>query len=209
MIGFVVAGGRSARMGRDKADLPWGSATLLDHALARLREVCREVRVLCGPAPRYADRGVPIVLDAPRGAGPLAALVAALAGLAPDELGLFLAVDLPLVPISLLRALSEAATGHDVVVPVTAPGPHPLCAAYRAACLEPARRRLAAGELRMTSFWPDVRVRTLDETALSAHGEPDEILRNVNTPADYGMATGTSMSADPRRHQPSRFEQKK
>ena len=60
-VGYVVAGGRSVRMGRDKALLPWENGTLLDHAIARLRAVCDEVRILSGPASRTrsATTGTP------------------------------------------------------------------------------------------------------------------------------------------------------
>ena len=49
-VGFVVAGGRSLRMGRDKALLPWAGSTLLDDAIARMRLACPDVRILCGPS---------------------------------------------------------------------------------------------------------------------------------------------------------------
>ena len=75
-VGFAVAGGKSARMGRDKALLPWRGTTLLDHALDRLRRTCPEVRILCGPEPRYGDRGVPVVLDAIPDGGRLVTLEA-------------------------------------------------------------------------------------------------------------------------------------
>ena len=64
IVGFVVAGGQSRRMGRDKALLPWNGGTLLDHAVTRLRAVCRDVRVLSGADRRYADRGLPVDVDA-------------------------------------------------------------------------------------------------------------------------------------------------
>lgn len=184
-IGFVVAGGLSTRMGRDKALLPWDGATLLDHALARLGAVCAEVRILCGPAPRYQDRGRPLVLDAAPGTGPLGALAAALTS-ASGHAALLLGVDLPLVTVPLLAALLAA--DGDAVVPVGPRGPEPLCALYRAACLGPVRRRLAASDLKMTSFWPDVRVRRLEGAALAALGDPQRLFRNVNAPADYEAA---------------------
>jgi molybdopterin-guanine dinucleotide biosynthesis protein A len=184
-VGFVVAGGLSTRMGRDKALLPWGGATLLDHALARLAAVCADVRILCGPAPRYQDRGRRLVLDAAPGTGPLGALAAALSGTA-GEAALLLGVDLPFVTVPLLAAL-EAAEG-DAVVPVGPRGPEPLCALYRAPCLAPVRARLAAGDLKMTAFWPDVRVRALEGGALAAFGDPERLFRNVNAPGDYDAA---------------------
>ncbi|HET8646277.1 MAG TPA: molybdenum cofactor guanylyltransferase, partial [Vicinamibacteria bacterium] len=181
------AGGRSRRMGRDKALLPWGPATLLDHALARLREACGEVAILCGPQPRYAERGVPILTDVVAGAGPLAGLVTALEADASD-LALLLAVDVPFAPVSLLRYLLQRCQGADAAVPFTGGRPHPLCAVYRRTCLDAARRRLAAGDLKMTAFWPDVRVVEVREPELSPFGDPDVLLRNLNTLKDYEAA---------------------
>ena len=185
-VGYVVAGGRSTRMGRDKALLAWDGATLLDHAITRLAAVCGDVRILCGPRERYADRGRPLVLDASDG-GPLAALSAAL-----DDAGgadaLCLGVDLPRVTPALLAALAALDGNADAVVPVTPRGPEPLCALYRASCGDAIARRLAAGDFKMTSFWPDVRVRTLEGDALAAFGDPAELFANVNAPDDYARA---------------------
>jgi molybdopterin-guanine dinucleotide biosynthesis protein A len=97
-------------------------------------------------------------------------------------------VDLPFVPEVLLARLLEGLGEADAVVPVTADGPHPLCAAYAGACVAPIRRRLDAGERKMTAFWPDVRVRELKASELSAFGEPAALLFNLNTPEDYADA---------------------
>ena len=175
-----MAGGRSRRMGRDKALVPWGGATLLDHALHRLRRVCGRAFILCGPDRRYEQRGIPVLVDETPDAGPLAGLVAGLAQLA-DEPGLFLAVDLPEVPVALLADLLDRAEGTDAVVPLSDRGPEPLCAVYRKTCLAPARRRLAAADYKMTSFWPDVRVAQVSPGDLRRFGTPDTLFRNVNT----------------------------
>jgi molybdopterin-guanine dinucleotide biosynthesis protein A len=186
-VGFVVAGGLSTRMGRDKALLPWQGSTLLDHAIARLAAVCSDVRILCGSAPRYEDRGRRVVVDAIPDGGPLAGVAAGLES-AGDAPGLYLGVDLPLVTVALLAALLEMEDA-DAAVPVTPGGPEPLCAVYRPGCRAAVRARLAAGDRKMTSFWPDVRVRTLEGSALAAFGDPRRIFRNVNAPADYrGLA---------------------
>ena len=188
LTGYVVAGGRSTRMGRDKALLPWGGATLLDHAIARVSRVCGEVAILCGPRARYGDRGRRLVLDAAEG-GPLAGLAAALDDAAGAD-ALCLAVDLPNATVELLAALAALDPAADAVVPVTARGPEPLCALYRAACRGPVARRLARGELKMTSFWPDVRVRALEGAALAAFGDPERLFANVNAPGDYRPEKG-------------------
>ncbi|HVR72471.1 MAG TPA: molybdenum cofactor guanylyltransferase [Vicinamibacteria bacterium] len=181
--GFVLAGGRSRRMGRDKALLPWAGTTLLDLAIARLRGCCREVVILCGPEPRYADRGVPIALDVPPGAGPLGAVMTGLSRLGGGP-GVFLAVDLPNVPAGLLGHLVALVPGYDAAVPVPVQGPEPLCAVYTAACLGPIEDRIAAGELKMTSFWPSIRVREIPEGELARFGDPATLFRNLNDPSD-------------------------
>jgi molybdopterin-guanine dinucleotide biosynthesis protein A len=186
VVGFVVAGGRSHRMGRDKALLPWGDTDLLDHALERLREVTNDVRILCGPSPRYEGRGAPVVVDRLAEAGPIAGIAAGLEECG-GRPGLFLAVDLPLVPIPLLAHLAERGGSWEAVVPVSPRGPEPLCAAYAPSCLEPIRRRVAAGEMRMTSFWPEVRVLELGPPELQAFGDPEGFFRNLNTPTDLPL----------------------
>jgi molybdenum cofactor guanylyltransferase len=188
VTGFVVTGGHSRRMGRDKASLPWAGTTLLDHAIARVRAaVPGEVVLLAGDSGRYADRKLTVLADAYPDAGPLSAILAGLEH-TPGGGGLFLAVDLPAVPTSLLRHLVALRGDRDAVVPVSASGPEPLCAVYGPGCADPIRRRLAAGERKMTCFWPDVRVRLVEIRASMGHGSPERIFLNVNSPEDYDRA---------------------
>ncbi len=191
-MGFAVAGGRSQRMGRDKALLPWADTDLLGHALARLGRVTDEVRILPGPERRYTDRGVALDLDLAPDQGPLAGLLAALEG-ASGRAAVLLGIDLPLVPSRLLERLVALGPSVDAIVPVSPRGPEPLCAVYGAACLEPVRVRVAAGDLKMTAFWPDVRVREVGPEELEAFGDPAELFLNVNAPEDYERARALSM----------------
>jgi molybdenum cofactor guanylyltransferase len=170
-------------MGRDKALLPWGASTLLAHAVARLRAVCHETRILCGSEARYHEHGVALVTDAGTPPCPLTGIYSGLRTLE-QGVGLFLAVDLPEVPAAFLSFLLAAAEGWDAAVPVHAGGDEPLCAAYATSCREPIRRRLEAGKLKMTSFWPDARVRRVKEDEIRRFGDPLHIFRNVNAPVD-------------------------
>jgi molybdopterin-guanine dinucleotide biosynthesis protein A len=187
VVGFAAAGGRSRRMGRDKARLPWGDTDLLGHALARLRAVADEVRVLSGPELRHGERGVPVLVDPSADLGPLGGLLAALES-ASGRAALVLAIDLPLVPAALLAHLRARGEGVDAVVPVSPEGPEPLCALYGPACLEPVRRSVRGGRLQMTAFWRDVRVRTVEGDEVGAFGDPESLFLNVNGPADYERA---------------------
>jgi molybdopterin-guanine dinucleotide biosynthesis protein A len=187
VVGFAVAGGRSRRMGRDKALLPWAGSDLLDHALERLAKAADEVRILSGAERRHTDRGVPVEVDPSPALGPMGGLLAALES-ARDGGALLLGIDLPLVPVELLTRLVSLSPEADAIVPVSPRGPEPLCAFYGPGCLDPVRRAVSRGDLRMTAFWADVAVRQVGPDELAVHGPPSEVFLNVNTPEDYDRA---------------------
>ncbi len=179
-------------MGRDKALLPWEGGDLLGHTLARLRAVVAEVRIVSGPEARHAGRGVPVDKDA--GTGALAGVLAGLEA-AQGRAGLVLAVDLPLVPSELLARLLARARDADVVVPVSPRGAEPLCALYAPACIEPIRWRVQSGDLKMSAFWPDVRVLRIGAHELADLGDPELLFLNVNDPSDFERARAANATA--------------
>lgn len=188
IVGYVLAGGESRRMGKDKALLPWGEKTLLDHALGRLRDVAlRTPAILSGPERRYTDHGVPVFPDGVAGKGALGGVLTGLERLPPDaDFGLFLAVDLPLVSVDLLRHLaSHAREGIDAVVAFSPTGPEPLCAVYARTAMGAVRQSVEEGDLKVTSFWTGVCVHAVYPARVADFGDPAVLLRNVNAPADY------------------------
>lgn len=99
-IGIVLAGGLSSRMGQDKALLPWGTGTLLDHMIGLLKASDLETVVVCGERPGY-----PSFPDPEPGQGPGIAIGHHLASLAPDAWALVVPVDMPLLTPRLIRRL--------------------------------------------------------------------------------------------------------
>ncbi|HWW97753.1 MAG TPA: molybdenum cofactor guanylyltransferase [Edaphobacter sp.] len=97
--GYVLAGGRSSRMGRDKALLELAGKPLVHHAVVKLRRVCMEVSVL-GDDPAL-DAYAPLVRDLHPGCGPMGGMEAALLHSRYDW-NLFLPVDMPFLPTTYL-----------------------------------------------------------------------------------------------------------
>jgi len=179
--GVVFCGGQSRRMGRDKALIVLGGATLIERATRVLSELTPHVLLACGPTPRYAELGFECVLDHGPGLGPLGGLEAALARV---EAGggrhaLVLACDMPRVTAPVLCALLERgrAAQAGVTLVATATSEEPLCAVYDVAVLPAVRRALAAGERRMNAFHGALRVVRVPETELAPG-----CARNLNTP---------------------------
>ena len=120
VTGFVLAGGRSRRMGQDKVLLPWCGTTLLDLALDKLRAVCSRVRIcsnrldLHEAVPVLADAEV--VIDGMKCGpiGPMGGLLAALEQTKTDW-NLFLPVDMPLLPVEMLQEMLQRTEGSPAL----------------------------------------------------------------------------------------------
>lgn len=184
----ILAGGRATRFdGRDKSALVVAGRTILDRQIAELSEITEDLLIVGGDAPALPQAGVRHVADLVSGCGPLGGLHAALSE-AQSRIVVIVACDMPFVSAPLVRHLLSIAAGPerpDVVVPRTERGYHPLCAVYTHACLAPAARRLADGQLRMDGLFEDVRIHVVTADALAAFGDPGHLLANLNTPLEY------------------------
>jgi molybdopterin-guanine dinucleotide biosynthesis protein A len=147
--GYVLVGGRSERMGLDKATLRIAGRPLVEIAVATLRPVSSDV-FLCGSRSDLA-KYAPVLPDSREGTGPLMALVSALrhvSELGDAVLAVTLPVDVPLLPAELLQFLLERAreSGAWATVPIAAERPQPLCAVFSAHLAGLLEALLQAGE---------------------------------------------------------------
>lgn len=184
---FVLAGGKSSRMGRDKAFLELGGRTLLAHALALARAVGREVTIV-GDAKKFSAYGR-VVEDVYRDRGPLGGIHAALT-CSTTDFNLVLAVDLPFVEAKFLDYLNSQAqaSGAMVTVAQIAGDWQPLCAVYRRDFAAVAEKSLQNGKNKIDLLFAEVERRVIDEDELSRTGFSAEMFRNLNTTEDMEQA---------------------
>jgi molybdopterin-guanine dinucleotide biosynthesis protein A len=185
--GFVLVGGLSTRMGRDKARLPYQGGPMALHQARKLAAVCGRVALVGKDAGAFRDFPFPFVEDGT--SEPAAALgVAAALAYSPEESNLLLAADLPLVPERFLAALLDVAqdSGAPAVVPVSGGRPQPLCAVWRRAALRALRERFDAGDYSLVDALRalDALLISEDATAAMPGGGPGSFF-NVNTPEEY------------------------
>ena len=176
--GFVLVGGLSSRMGRNKALLPYRGATLLQYLAEIVREAAGSVDVIGDPL-RYARFGYPVHPDLVAGCGPAGGIHTALsAGLA--EWNLIVACDMPGITVALLQALLDRAdTGGNCIIPLGPDGqPEPMCAVYHARCLPQIELAIREKRFRMRDL-----VYELEPVFVSAVDAAR--LVNINTPVDW------------------------
>ncbi|HZD93729.1 MAG TPA: molybdenum cofactor guanylyltransferase [Candidatus Sulfotelmatobacter sp.] len=185
--GFVLAGGKSTRMGQDKAALKLNGRTLLEHALAALRSVCGDVAIL-GSYELYGAVA-PVYEDIFSGCGPLGGIHAALSN-SQTEYNLITAVDTPFLVPELLSYLAEraVASGAVVTTPEIDDYPQPACAVYSLAFLPIAERALKSGSYKITPLFPRGQTLVIKEAEIRRFAFDAEMFENLNTPEDMERA---------------------
>ena len=194
LTAFILAGGKSTRMGADKAFVMLDGQTLLARALELARSVTRDVRIVGDPAKFSSFASV--LEDVFPDCGPLGGIHAALRASSTD-LNLILAVDTPFVSPALLRYLitraknSPAAT---VTLVRTNEGSQPLCAVYRRAFADAAEEALHAGRYKIDPLFTPTHTQVIAEDELKAAGFSLSVFRNLNTQEEVAIAVGENKS---------------
>jgi molybdenum cofactor guanylyltransferase len=175
----VLTGGRSSRMGRDKALLPFRGGTLAQAVALKVANAAGSA-TLVGAPEIYGELGYPTLPDLYPGEGPLGAILTALAQSA-VEWNLITACDMPAITVDLLTMLLETAErlDADALVPVGPSGRlEPLCAVYHRRTREPLEATFAAGTRRVSAALEAVRLVPLPMLEVSW-------FQNVNTPEEW------------------------
>lgn len=182
---FILAGGKSTRMGRDKAFIDLDGRTLLSRAFELVHSVTPNLRIV-GSSEKFAAFAPVVVEDVFSGRGPLGGIHAALQSSSTD-LNLMLAVDTPFVTAAFLRYLIDQARNTPqamVVVPRAGGNWQPLCAVYRRQFMTGAEDALSAGRNKIDRLFHDVRIKTIREKEMRNAGFSENMFRNLNTPEE-------------------------
>jgi molybdopterin-guanine dinucleotide biosynthesis protein A len=188
IIGVILVGGKSSRMGRDKAMLPLYGTILLDKVLDTLRTGLQRV-ILVGDHPeRFEGYGLKIFPDI----FPGSSLGGLYTGLYRAETPYIFvsACDLPFASPSILRLILSLGEGFDAVVPLNGNYSEPLFALYHKNCLEPMKKLLDARNYRIYDFYPQARIRFVTPEELASVGGSGSAFLNVNTIKEYEAILG-------------------
>jgi molybdopterin-guanine dinucleotide biosynthesis protein A len=190
---FVLAGGKSSRMGQDKALLEIAGQPLIERTVDFARAVAHPVRGV-GGASRFASLNLDAVEDDFPGQGPLGGIATALRA-TNTEWNLILACDLPYLTREWLEYLTHRSqkSPADAVVPSNLRQNYePLCACYRKRCALEAANAVGAGHLKVQEFIAGLdtagRLESVEPAEWKRFDSTGRLFKNMNQPPDYEEA---------------------
>ena len=189
----ILAGGRSRRLGRDKAVEPFAGEPLIRRVIHRASDAVSATEVVVVVADQERADALPLdashrtAVDVFPDCGSLGGIYTGLDA-ALTEWVLVTACDMPFLSASLLGHLAGLRDGADAVVPVVGGFPEPTHALYSRRCRPAIEKRLQAGELKISGFFDDVTVRYLPEDDVRRFDPELLSFFNINRPEDLARA---------------------
>ncbi len=188
MTGIILSGGKSSRMGLNKAFLEIDGERLIDRVVRQFKSLFPEVILVTNEPLLYLDQDIPLVSDIYKRKGPLGGLYAGLY-YASYEYAFLCACDMPYLNVEFIRYMTEGMDGYDIVVPETSEGYFPLHAVYSRRCLPGIKNLLERGDrLKMTGCFRGMRVFFVPESVIRTYDPDGTMLLNINTEEDLKRA---------------------
>ncbi len=192
----ILTGGKSSRMGTNKAFTEVGGVPIIERILQRVGDLGEETILITNQPADYAHLGLPAYPDRIPGKGPLGGLYTALLE-AHYLYMLAVSCDQPFLNPLLLQALIDQREGFDVVIPLDREDyPQSMHAVYSKGCLPAIQDCLDADRLKMIGFFPQVRVRKIAGEDIDRYDPMRISFVNVNTPDDLTEANRLAAELD-------------
>ena len=189
--GIILCGGRSTRMGRDKATLPFGPELMLQRVARLLGEAVEQIVVVAAPGQELPPlpEAVHVVHDQREGRGPLEGIAAGLRVLAGTADAAYVtSCDVPLLEPAFVRRMFELLGEHQIVVPKDEKYHHPLAAVYRTDVVPHVEQLLAKDRMRPFFLFEMSDTLEIDAEQMRAVDARLGTLQNINRPEDYESA---------------------
>ncbi|WP_158553346.1 molybdenum cofactor guanylyltransferase [Peribacillus saganii] len=188
---LLLAGGRSSRMGKNKALLPICGQPNICNIQDELKLAADDFLLITNTPEDYRFLHVPMIEDIYKDMGPLGGLHAGLSA-SLTEINVITACDMPFINANILKRMISFSEDFDAVVPEIFGQLHPLFAVYRKSCLADLEKCLIDGKLSMAAFIDKLHVKILKETDFEEYFQDETLFSymfyNMNKPEDYSRA---------------------
>jgi len=186
ITGMILAGGKSVRMGQDKAFIEVNGVPIILRVFAVLDRLFRETIIVANEKKPYAELNIPVHSDLVPGQGALGGLYTGLLH-STFPYSFCVACDMPFLNRAVIEYLLTRIDQYDAVVPRTSDGMQPLHAVYSKTCLEPIRHLLNLKKAKIMEFYPEIRLGIVDEKEFLPLDPEKRSFTNVNTPEELLM----------------------
>lgn len=186
MTGVILAGGKSSRMGEDKAFLQLGSRTMIEELISRLSERFAKLIIIANTIEKYRKFDLEVFSDIIPEKGPLGGIYTALAR-SDTFYNFIFACDAPFVDQGLIAQMAGERDGADIVVPRHNGRLEPLHAIYSKNCLGPIERRLRRGDLKIADLFCDVDTKVVELQVPRMGVSSKSAFANINTKEEYHL----------------------
>lgn len=182
----IMAGGRSRRMGRNKALLRYRGRPLIDHVYEIVQTVFEDVFLVTNDPGLFDFLPCAKIPDRIPGKGPISGVDAALRH-SRHPYVLVVGCDAPFLSPALLELLAGKSEGADVVIPFGPKGPEPLCSVYGKGCLPLIDESIRKGDLKLVELATRLPTREVSVAEVATVDPGFRSFRNINTPGEFRM----------------------
>jgi molybdopterin-guanine dinucleotide biosynthesis protein A len=183
MTGVILAGGKSIRMGKNKAFIQVEGIPIIERIHNLFRELFREVIIVTNEKDLFSNFNSKIYSDLIPGKGALGGLYTGIV-VSSFYYSFCVACDMPFIKRSLVQHLIQNVANEDVIVPRTKDGLQPLHAIYSKKCIGPIRKSIEEGKSKIIDIYDQVSVKIVDEKEFLCFDPGRESFINVNTPEE-------------------------
>jgi molybdenum cofactor guanylyltransferase len=187
--GIILAGGKSSRMGQNKALLTIEGATVIERIAHELTKITDQLLIVTNTFRDFEFLGIPMVEDMQKGKGPIAGIHAGLTATTTNA-NLIVACDMPFISSSLGDFLLTGLDEYQAVIPELGGQLHPLYGAYRKDALQVVTNALTNNQLRIRSVLEQLNVQVVTEELLQRKKImiKETAMFNMNDPKEYEKA---------------------
>lgn len=179
---FVLAGGKSSRMGKDKGRIFFQSRPMISYILETLENTNLSIKIIAN-AEAYEKFGYPVIPDVVLEKGPMGGLLTAFQNTKADQI-LLVSCDMPFVQKELILQLLQLAGKENIVVPEADGQVFPMPGVYPVSLIEEVNKRIDSHQLKMKDFISENRFTLLPSDV----GKDAPLFQNINTPQDLKKA---------------------
>lgn len=180
----ILAGGKSSRMGQDKAFVKLGNQPMIEVILAKLIPLfCLSPIIIANRPEKYTYLGIQVQADRMPDMGPLSGIHAGLY-YASSPFVFVVGCDNPLLNSAVISYMQNQIANYDIVVPDHGGYCHPLHAIYSQNCMKAIEAMLRQDNRKLTDLFSKVKVRYIHSDEFVKIPDAEQSFVNVNTPAD-------------------------